>query len=168
MARLRIGSTSAIHFSMLTKQVIRAASGWLELGMPDDALEELKSLSVDDSGERKVLELKLAAQMAKAYWEQASVTALELCQKAVDEPDHFLSAAYCLHETGKTDEARKCLIKGPAVLRELPVFHYNMACYLWTLDEREQAREHLNKAVEMDESFLESARTDRDLVGMDI
>jgi tetratricopeptide (TPR) repeat protein len=135
--------------------------------MPDDALEELNGLSGDDCAERKVLELKLSAQMAKAYWEQASGTALELCEQAVDEPDYFLSAAYCLHETGKTGEARKCLVDGPTVLRELPVFHYNMACYLWTLGEKETAKGHLDTAVEMDDSFLESARTDSDLVGME-
>ena len=50
----------------------------------------------------------------------------------------------------------------------MAVFHYNMACYLWTLGEQEAARGYLDKAVAMDEGFLEAARTDRDLVGMEI
>lgn len=153
---------------MVTKQVIRAATGWLELGMPDDALEELSALSGADRSQRRVLELKLSAEMAKGDWQQASTTALELCGQVADEADFFLSAAYCLHEAGSTAEARKCLLKGPGVLAEFPVYHYNMACYLWTLGEKEAARDHLDKAVAMDESFLESARTDRDLVGMEI
>lgn len=153
---------------MVTKQVIRAATGWLELGMPDDALAELSALTGEERGERRVLELKLAAEMAKGDWATASDTALELCEMAVDEPDFFMSAAYCLHEAGRTAEARKCLLKGPGVLAEFPVYHYNMACYLWTLGEKEAAREHLDKAVAMDEGFLEAARTDRDLVGMEI
>lgn len=153
---------------MVTKQVIRAATGWLELGMPDDALAELSALTGEERGERRVLELKLAAEMAKGDWAPASDTALELCEMAVDEPDFFMSAAYCLHEAGRTAEARKCLLKGPGVLAEFPVYHYNMACYLWTLGEKEAAREHLDKAVAMDEGFLEAARTDRDLVGMEI
>lgn len=150
------------------KQVIRAATGWLELGMPDDALDELEALTGADRGERRVLELKLAAQMAKEDWPRAAATAQELCGLAADEPDFFMSAAYCLHEAGRTAEARKCLLKGPDVLGEFPVYHYNMACYLWTLGEKESAREHLDKAVAMDEGFLEAARADRDLVGMDI
>jgi Flp pilus assembly protein TadD len=151
---------------MVTKQVIRAATGWLELGMPDDALEELAALTGEDRSARRVLELKLSAEMAKGDWPHASTTALELCGLAADEPDFFMSAAYCLHEAGRTAEARICLLKGANVLGELPVYHYNMACYLWTLGEKEAAREHLDKAVAMDESFLESARADRDLVGM--
>lgn len=153
---------------MVTKQIIRAASGWLELGMPEDALEELNGLSGQDSEESKVLELKLAAQMAKEDWKNAAETAMALCSQSVDEPEFFLSAAYCLHETGETAEAKNWLQRGPDVLSEMPVFHYNMACYLWTLGEKERARNHLSKAVEMDESFMESARYDKDLVGMNI
>lgn len=151
---------------MITKQVIRAATGWLELGMPDDALEELAALTGADRSERRVLELKLSAEMAKGYWLQASATALELCGQAADEPDFFLSAAYCLHEAGSTAEARKCLLSGPEVLHDLPVFHYNMACYLWTLGDKDNATRHLDIAIGMDDSFLEAARVDRDLVGM--
>lgn len=151
---------------MVTKQVIRAATGWLELGMPDDALEELDALTGEDRSERRVLELKLAAEMAKGDWPHASATALELCEQVVDEPDFFLSAAYCLHEAGSTAEARKCLVSGPEVLHDLPVFHYNMACYLWTLGDKDNATRHLDIAVGMDDSFLDAARVDRDLVGM--
>lgn len=154
--------------TMLVKQVIRVAAGWLELGMPDDALKELATLNGEERGERRVRELKLAAEMAKGDWSCAAETALGLCKMAADEPDFFMSAAYCLHEAGRTAQAQECLIKGPGVLTEFPVYHYNMACYLWTLGEKEVAREHLAKAVEMDESFLESARSDRDLAGMEL
>ncbi len=154
--------------AMVTKQVLRAASGWLELGMPDDALEELGSLPEAEMGEKKALELKLSAEMAKEDWNAGAVTAGRLCVQAVDDPDYFLSAAFCLHETGDTEAARKCLLTGPAVLHEMPVFHYNMACYLWTLGEGEPAKGHLARAVEMDEGFLDAAKVDRDLVGMEI
>ncbi len=60
------------------------------------------------------------------------------------------------------------LLKGPQVLQEMPVFHYNMACYLWMLGDGERAKAHLDIAIGMDESFLDSAREDRDLVGMEI
>ncbi|MFD2257383.1 tetratricopeptide repeat protein [Luteolibacter algae] len=155
--------------SMVTKQILRAASGWLELGMPDDALEELKSLGSTGSGqERRALELKLAAEMAKEDWTESSKTAGILCRMAVDDPEFFLSAAYCNHEAGNTEEAKNWLMRGPDVLNEMPVYHYNMACYLWKLGESERAKNHLAKAVQMDESFLDSAKQDRDLVGMEL
>jgi tetratricopeptide (TPR) repeat protein len=156
-----------IVLCMLTKQIIRAASGWLELGMPTDALNEIQSLPKDIMGDKLVLELKLAAEMALQHWKDAAETAKLLCVEAVDDPDFFLSAAFCLHELGETDEARKWLQRGPDVLSEMAVFHYNMACYLWTLGEKERAHNHLAKAFEMDDSFKESALHDKDLVGIE-
>ena len=152
---------------MVTKQIIRAASGWLELGLPEDALEELEGLPPADRDTRKALEVKLAAQMAKSDWKPASETAVSLCTQGVEEAEYFVSAAYCFHEIGDTEEARKWLQRGPESLSEMPVYHYNMACYLWKLGEGERARNHLAKAIEMDESFMESARHDKDLVGME-
>ena len=50
----------------------------------------------------------------------------------------------------------------------MAVFHYNIACYLWTLGEAKRARRHLRQAINMDKSFLEAAREDRDLAGIDL
>jgi tetratricopeptide (TPR) repeat protein len=152
---------------MVAKQMMRAAAGWLELGMPGDALGELEGLSHDEGRSRKALELKLAAQMAMSAWVDASVTGLDLCGIAPEDPDYHLSAAYCLHETGATERAMDCLLNGPEALKDFPLYHYNMACYLWTLGDGDTAKRHLLNAVEMDEGFLEAARTDRDLVGME-
>ena len=41
-----------------------------------------------------------------------------------------------------------------------------MACYLWTLGDKDNATRHLDIAIGMDDSFLDAARVDRDLVGM--
>ena len=151
---------------MVVTKTLRAAAGWLELGLADEALYELQSLPTEVQSLRAPLELKLAAQMDHEKWNAASETARLLCLKAEDEPEFFLRAAFCLHETGDTLAACNQLLRGPKALFEMPVFHYNLACYLWTLGEGPRARSHLKQAISMDESFLESAREDRDLVGI--
>lgn len=153
---------------MDSKQVIRAASGWLELGMPEDALNELNSLKSEDAKGAKALQLKLAAEMARENWSSASESAMRLCEIEVDEPEFFLSAAYCLHEMGLTDDAMKWLLRGPDALSEMAVYHYNLACYLWKLGEKERARNHLAQAVRMDADLMESAQHDEDLVGLEL
>lgn len=153
---------------MDSKQVIRAASGWLELGMPEESLNELKSLGVEDSDDLRVLQLKLAAELARKNWSAASESAVRLCKLEVDEPEHFLSAAYCLHEMGLTGEAMQWLLRGPEALSEMAVYHYNLACYLWKLGEKERARNHLAQAVKMDVDLIDSARHDEDLVGLEL
>lgn len=153
---------------MVVTKTLRAASGWLELGLADEALFELQTLPTDAQTLRAVLELKLFAQMERGQWNPASETARLLCLKADDEPEFFLRAAYCLHETGDTLAACNQLLKGPKCLFDMAIFHYNLACYLWTLGEGTRARSHLRQAIDMDDQFLESARTDRDLAGIEL
>lgn len=155
-----------IFTGMDALRTLRAATGWLELGLADEALVELEALPTDVRSRREVLELKLAAQMAGQAWNPASDTARLLCLKAADEPLFFLRAAFCLHETGDTLAACHWLLRGPKTLFEMAIFHYNLACYLWTLGESNRARSHLKQAIAMDESFLKAADEDRDLVGI--
>lgn len=150
----------------MVTNTLRAATGWLELGLADEALYELQSLPGGVQAQRPVMEVKLAAQMERGSWNAASETARLLCLKAENEPEFFLRAAYCLHETGDTLAACNQLLRGPKCLFEMAIFHYNIACYLWTLGEADRARSHLKQAIEMDEAYLETARTDRDLLGI--
>ena len=151
---------------MVVTKSLRAAAGWLELGLADEALYELQALPPEVQRLRAALELTLAAQMDREMWNPASETARLLCLKAEDEPEFFLRAAFCLHETGDTLAACNQLLRGPKTLFEMAIFHYNLACYLWTLGEADRARSHLKQAIAMDDSYLESAREDRDLAGI--
>lgn len=167
--KLKVCQAGLGYFSlvrMVVTKTLRAAAGWLELGLPDEALHELHSLPAEVQRLRAALELKLAAEMEREEWNAASETARLLCLKAEDEPEFFLRAAFCLHETGDTLAACNQLLRGPKALFEMAVFHYNLACYLWTLGEGPRARSHLKQAIAMDESFIESARNDRDLAGI--
>lgn len=143
-----------------------AASGWLDLGLPEGALEELNRLSPNEQNRKEALELKLQAHMEAKAWNAASDIARVLCVRHPAIARYFIHAAYCLHETGDTLAARNQLLCGPKALLEMPVFHYNLACYHWTLGEQERARTHLSRAIAMDESFREAAITDRDLAGI--
>jgi predicted Zn-dependent protease len=147
-------------------RTLESATGWLELGLADEALAELESLPHEARNQRAALELKLAAQMICESWNSAADTARLLCLKAADEPVFFLRAAFCLHETGDTLAACNWLLRGPKTLFEMPISHYNLACYLWTLGDASRARLHLRHAITMDESFREEARHDRDLAGI--
>jgi hypothetical protein len=153
---------------MVVTKTLRAATGWLELGLADEALYELQSLPAEEQRGREALEVKLVALMECRSWNMASETARLLCLMAKNEPEFFLRAAFCLHETGDTLAACNQLLRGPKTLFEMAVFHYNLACYLWTLGEGPRARSHLKQAITMDDSFRNAARDDRDLVGISL
>ncbi|WAC18153.1 hypothetical protein OVA24_12990 [Luteolibacter sp. SL250] len=144
---------------------LRAASGWLDLGLPDEALLELQSLAEEEQVSPVVLEMKVVIQMECRSWNAASETARVLCGMEPLNAEYFLQAAFCLHETGDTLAARNWLLRGPKSLLEMPTFHYNIGCYLWVLGEHASARTHLRRAFRMDRSLEAFARTDRDLAG---
>ncbi len=150
---------------MLVTKTLRAASGWLDLGLPDEALLELHSLAEEDQGSSAVLEMKVVIQMECRSWNAASEAARLLCAREPLNAEYFLQAAFCLHETGDTLAARNWLLRGPKSLLEMPAFHYNIGCYLWVLGEQTSARTHLRRAFRMDRSLEAFARTDRDLAG---
>lgn len=138
----------------------------MELGLADEALVELGQLPMETRGQLDVLESFLEAQMACKSWNAASETGRLLCLRDAEEPSFFIRAAFCLHETGDTLAACNLLLRGPKSLFEMAIFHYNLACYLWTLGEASRARSHLAQAISMDESFREAAEEDQDLVGI--
>lgn len=151
---------------MRIRETLQVATGWIELGLPDEALAELHRLPASSRASVEVLEVTLAAQMGCEEWNFASETARLLCVKAGREPEFYIQAAYCLHETGDTLAARDWLLRGPKELIEMPVFHYNIACYHWDLGDGKQAKTHLERAISMDRSYEQIARSNQDLAGI--
>jgi predicted Zn-dependent protease len=145
---------------------LRAAIGWYEIGLPDEALAELSPLPWRIQMRRPLLEVRLAAEMANESWNAASETSRLLCLKEPGEPSFFLQAAHCLHETGDTLAACQWLMRGPKSLLASPVFHYNLACYLAVLGEWPRAESHLATAFSMDDSLREDARRHGDLAAV--
>ena len=129
---------------MVLTRTLRAASGWLELGLADEALVELRELSTQEQAQQEALELRLHAEMECESWNPAADTARLLCLKEPGEAEFFIRAAFCLHETGDTLAACNWLLRGPKSLFEMSIFHYNLACYLWVLGEGDRAidRDH--------------------------
>lgn len=144
-------------------RTLLAAQGYSELGMFDEALQELGTLPVDAQQEATAVELRLVILMQAKRWKPALATGRELVSIAPDKNIGYIHTAYCLHELGKTEDARNFLLKGPESLHAEPVFHYNLACYECSLGRLDEALAHLQRSVELDKKFREFAQSDNDL-----
>lgn len=152
--------------TMPAERVLETALGYLELGLPDEALSELQSLAPRERMSLGALEIKLAAEMKACRWNAGADTSRLLCMREPRESRFFIHAACCLHQTGDTEAARNWLLTGPSELIEEPLFHYNIACYHAVLGEEGQARSHLRRAFSMDGSLHQEALHDDDLAGL--
>ncbi len=142
-------------------------AGYLELGMPDEAIRELDGMSSVKKKTERHAELLLAAQMMQQEWNQAVDTAKRLCNINEAECGYFIHAAFCMHEVGDTLGAMRHLLAGPRALMKEPLYHYNLACYHAVLDQFEPAQYSLSMAFELDENLREVAKKDKDLAGLE-
>ena len=148
------------------ERTLLAAQGYAELAMYDDALAELDSLPAEALKTAEALELRTVIFMQAKRWKDALATGRELCQAEPEKTGGFIHLAFCLHELGRTGEARDCLLHGPPSLHAEPTYHYNLACYECALGHLDLARLHLDKSFAMDKKMRDLARRDPDLAAL--
>jgi tetratricopeptide (TPR) repeat protein len=144
------------------KQVL-AAQGYTELGMFEEAVAELDRIEERYQRHPDVLTGRLFVLMQAKLWEPALEAARLLCKAAPDRSVGYIHSAFCLHELGRTEEARKVLIEGPDFLKNEPTYHYNLGCYEAVLGNVDVARAHVERSIQLDRNFRELARIDPDL-----
>jgi len=111
----------------------------------------------------EVLQVRLFVFMRSRRWAEA----LTICAALRDgDPEHttgYIHGAFCLHELGRTQEAKDLLLQGPASLLREATYYYNMGCYDAVLGNIEQAHHALEISIRMDDKFREIAKYDPDL-----
>lgn len=134
--------------------------------MPDEALAELGRIPDAGRSHPEVDQMRIHILMRSHRWQEA----LDACESLrANHPEStlgYIHGAFCLHELGRTSEAMKLLMDGPASLLRDPVYFYNLGCYHAVLGRREEAENYLRMSFNMDEKFREIARHDPDLAGV--
>jgi tetratricopeptide (TPR) repeat protein len=144
---------------------VLAAEGWLELGNPIEANEELEGVTPELRAHPDVLKVgwKIYAEAEK--WGAALYIANALAEAAPDDPDGWIGRSFCLHEMKRTAEARDNLLRVVHKFPEISVMRYNLACYECQLGAVENAKNWLAKAFELGDAkaIKQIALDDRDL-----
>ncbi len=151
---------------ILEDRILLAAQGYIELGMPREALEELRSLPKLRASAPQSLEIRIVALIRLGRWKSAAASARKLCRQQPGEAAGFIHLAYCLHEMGETARAKETLLNAPEAVRRNATCYYNLACYEAVLGQLDSARYYLARSISMDERFREFARHDRDLAAL--
>jgi tetratricopeptide (TPR) repeat protein len=142
---------------------VRAAAGYAELGMNRESVAELNALDKAEQERPEVLQLRLHHLMREKKWARALAVSRKLCRVAPRCSAGYLHAGFCLHELGKTLQAKKLLLKGPVALLREPIYYYNMGCYDALLGNSKSAQVHLLTSFKLDPSFRDIAKKDPDL-----
>ncbi len=140
----------------------REAEGYLELGLPQLALDVLSRLgNPSDFGSTTL------------YLWGETLRALGRCQDALDplqrvaraEPENihvWLALAWCHKRTGRIDLAVDAMTSALAADPDEALLHYNLACYLSVAGEKNRALGHLSRALSLDPQYRRLIDDERD------
>jgi tetratricopeptide (TPR) repeat protein len=137
--------------------------GYVDLGMYEDANDELEKLPNEVKAHPMVLLARLELLVEMKRWEDGAALGSSLAKLWPQENEFHFKAAFCLHELKRTKEAKDTLIAAPAGLRKSALYFYNMACYETQLENVEQAKLLLKSCFEKDKKWRVEALDDPDL-----
>ena len=145
---------------------LEIARGYYELGMVDEAFEELEAMGKDARDVMEVIRLKVELLIHGKRWPEALAMSQRLCENEPHGVQGYIHAAFCLHEMGRTRDACDLLRAVPRHVQEEPIWLYNLGCYHAVLGENEDACEFLERSFKLDGSLRETAKGDPDLAGV--
>ena len=140
-----------------------AAQGYMELEMPEEALVELDELPAEEQEREEVLQMRLFILLRGRIWEPALEVCAQLRETFPEGSTGYIHGAFCLHELGRTAEAKELLLSGPPSLASEATYFYNLGCYDAVLGNLEEASKHLRTSFQMDDKVRTIAKYDPDL-----
>jgi predicted Zn-dependent protease len=129
-----------------------AAEGWLMLGNPLEANEELEKVSPENSYHPSVLSMRWQVYAAAQWWEAAYVVCQAICEVAPEAPEAWICYANTVRNYKGLGEAWNALLNVVNRFPDDAIIRYNLACYAAQLGLLEESCAWLIRAFEMEKS----------------
>jgi len=140
-----------------------AAVGYLELGMIEDALAELRQLPAELRHEAEVLEMEAAIGQQTGRWDLAATALEELCGQPGARVDQFIEWGCCLYELGRVEACRTALLQAPRERQEHGLWNFHLACYESLLGATAEARRLIAQALSLEPQLRRMAEANENL-----
>jgi predicted Zn-dependent protease len=151
---------------MTRERLLQEVQGWLELGLPDAALQRLQPLLADPETRQLATMLQVEALIIADRHADALGTIDRMREQAPDKEWLDLKEAWCRKRTGDLQGAASCMERMLARTHHSAIGHFNLGCYLALLGERERALQEVTIACGIDPSFRSAAGNELDLVSL--
>jgi len=136
--------------------------GWLELECPEKALEKVTSLLDHPAGRAVGLVLQVRAFVTMNDFEKALEALQNLSEFEHDQEWADLTEAWCRKRLDDLPGAVGCMER--LIDRDkCSIGHFNLACYLALMGERQRALDELAIACGMDPRFRKLLEDEKDL-----
>ena len=130
---------------------LKAASGYLDLEMAEEALAELEPIEIE--GLRPLNWLRAAALIKLGHYESAERIYRDVLRKYPDDIQAAVGRAWCLKRLGRLDAAIRTLEKSVRLNPREAILQYNLACYHALSTDKARCLSRLGVAIRLDRSF---------------
>lgn len=138
--------------------------GFLELGMPEDAIAELDALPAEAAEFAPARHLKVDALFQLKSWAAAAEICLLMLEKEPSDPGWWIQAAYAQRRASSIEEAEIILRSGLQGHPRHGLMLYNLACYACVQERFAEACTLLSQALAGEpDPILAMAEKDPDL-----
>lgn len=155
--RLGMPSKDSIRSQHLTQQ----AEGYLELGMPQHALDVLQRLG-EDNLTSHARYLHGEALRALERWEEAAGWLKPVADQAEGNIHIWLALGWCYKRMGRLDLAIQSIQSALDADPDEAIVHYNLACYESLAGDKPRALRCLAKAIELDPRYRDLVHEESD------
>jgi Flp pilus assembly protein TadD len=139
------------------------ASGYIELGMLEEAARTLEQIKADEEAHEEVLGVRLDLYMAERKWHLAAKVARHLLETGPENASVWVNLAYSVRRSETLEEAERVLLQAHALHPDNALIAYNLACYACVAGHAEEAKNRLQRALDLEPSFRSLALEDPDL-----
>jgi len=139
---------------------LKAAEGWLELGDPLQANEELEKIMPQLRVHPDALEIRWQIYAKEKKWEACVDIAATIVKFAPEKQSGWIQRSFALHELKRTEEAFDNLLPVAERFSDVWTIPYNLACYCSQLQRLDEAQKWFKKAMAIDEKTVKQAAVD--------
>jgi Flp pilus assembly protein TadD len=142
---------------------VLASSGYLELGMMDDAALALDEIAPADQTRIEVLAARLALYMAARKWRLAAALASHLVKVMPENASWWIQLAYAVRRSETIEKAEAILLEARVIHPRNVMIMLNLASYASVIGRTEEAKIRLRNAIDLDEGVRRLALDVEDL-----
>jgi tetratricopeptide (TPR) repeat protein len=145
------------------QRLLMPVLGYIDLGMFEDAWEELETLPPELRANGAVLDLRITIYHRLGKWESARMLAESLAKKFPENPHWWIQWAYSARREKSVYAARSVLMEAATRHPDVALIPYSLACYSCEEGSIETAKNLLTTAFAMDPKLRKIALDDPDL-----
>ncbi len=144
-------------------RLVRAADGYLELGMHEDAWAEVAVIPDEFRLSLDVVLIRMEILRTMHRWIEAAALGREALAVHPECGALYLVTSYAVRRSSNVADAKAVLLSGECALQKEAMFFFNVACYECQLENLESAKEWLLQAFALDDKYRRIACEDPDV-----